>query len=190
MVEKPRIVRNSSVIFLNICVKTFIDLVLNPILIAEFKYVTCVAITTSIYLFIGILSVKMYDKQRSDYFWIESLKRAQFHYAQGKIKNGNIISKFILKRRWFNRVLIGLIFAFKNPGLMVIYLRKGFHKYNGFTGKNIKLHFIMYLLFTNIFWNKIVVLLINPLLKIVGPFLKEVWHIIVELLKLYISINF
>lgn len=190
MIEKPRIVRNSSVILLNICVKTFIDFALNPILIAEFQYITSVTITTIIYLIIGIASVKIYDIHRVDYVWIESLKRAQFHYALGKIKNGNIISKFILKRGWFNRLLIGLIFALKNPGLAVIYLRKGSYKYNGFTEKNIKIHFVLYLLFTNILWNKIVVLLINPLFKIIGHLLKEAWFFFLKLLELYISINF
>lgn len=143
----------------------------------ELGYIRSVIITTLIYLFIGIISIKIYDTHKVDYFWLESLKRAQAKYARSQIKNGSFFYRFILRRGWFNRLAISSVFSLKNPGLTVIYLRKGSYRYNGFSGKNIKLHFAIYLLFANVFWNEIV-LLLAPIFKIIGLFIGKLFEII------------
>lgn len=169
MQKRSRILLFWSIFLLNFCVKGFLDVILNPILIVNFGYWISLLITTSIYLYIGIKSVNIYDFYKVDCLFIETLKKIQFNNKRFESKN--VLIKFILKRSETNKFLLGLLLSFKNPGLVVIYFRDGFNLYNGFSGKNIKLFFALYLLITNIYWNLTVLLGIG-LFKFLWIFVK------------------
>ena len=150
MGRKIKIARFGSIFLLNLIVKEIIDIILTPILIIELGFVVSFTTTVLIYIIIGIISVKIYDNSKVDCLWIEEFKESQY--------NGNLFSKknrltnFIEKWTRKNRKILGLLLSFKNPGLMVVYQRDGFHQYNGFTGKNIKLIFLVNIFLTNVYW--------------------------------------
>lgn len=120
----------------------------------EFGYFLSLLCTTTIYTFIGILSVKVYDYYGIDCLWLEQLKKSQ---CEGDIfDSSNPLIRFIEKWIKKNKKFLGLLLSFKNPGLMVIYYRDGFYQYNGFTGKNIKLIFLVNIVLINLYWNSII----------------------------------
>jgi len=144
------------IFFINMGIKALIDIVLTPYLMMEVGYKSSLLYTTFTYLFIGTISLWIYDYYKIDVFWLESLKKDQFDNA--KIKNKNSLIKFILKQNEATKLLLELVLFFKNPAFWVIYFREGEYLYNGFAGKNIKLHFTYYLLIMNIYWNTMVYL--------------------------------
>ena len=154
MGKQARIVQFGSVFLINLSVKGFIDIILNPILMIEFGYLLSILSTTLIYATIGIISVKLYDLYKIDCLMIESLKESQYNHDQ--ISNKNRLVNLITKWAKRSRPLLGLLLSLKNTGLMVIYRRDGFHLYNGFAGKNIKLVFLINSLLVSIIWNTVV----------------------------------
>ena len=135
----------------NLILKSVIDMILTPILMSEFGFLKSLSITTLIYLIIGIISIRIYDFYKIDFFMIEALKKSQCENSQFCDKS--IIVDIILKWAQKNKIILGLLLASQNLGLVVIYFRDGFYDYNGFCGKNIKLIFFIYLLIINIYWN-------------------------------------
>lgn len=169
-----------SIFLVNLIFKELIDAVLTPFLIIEFGYKITLLTTILIYAFIGIYSVKLYDKKnkekKGDPLKIEALKKAQ---CKGKeIKNKNMIINFILKRNKKNKIILFILGSFKNPGLPVLYLRDGYNLYNGFAGKWIKFYFLLGLLIINFYWVTMVYLGIS--------FWKPIWNLI----KFIIFVNF
>lgn len=150
MGRKIKIARFGSIFLLNIIVKEIIDLILTPILIIELGFVISFITTIFIYLVIGVISVKIYDNSKIDCLWIEEFKESQ-HTGNLFFKENRLIN---LIERWTkkNKILLSLILSFKNTGLMIIYFRDGFHLYNGFTGKNIKLMFLINTIIINVYW--------------------------------------
>lgn len=114
-------------------------------------YWISVSIITFVYIIIGIASVNLYDKYGDDCLMIEYLKEFQFKNNQ-VAKKSRIVS-FITKWSKRSRFLLDLLLSLKNTGLMVIYRRDGFRLYNGFTGKGIKLYFLINSLLVSILWN-------------------------------------
>lgn len=150
--------RRFWIIFLiNMVIKSLIDLWLTPHLMITVGYKSSLLYTTFIYLFIGITSLWIYDYFKTDVFWLESLKKDQLSSTKIKNKNKNHLINFILKNNTA-KSLLELLLYFKNPAFWVVYSRDGNHLYNGFAGKNIKLHFTYYLLIMNIYWNTMVYL--------------------------------
>lgn len=117
----------------------------------EVGYWISVSIITFIYIIIGIASVNLYDRHRDDCLMIEYLKEFQFKNDQ-VIEKSRIVS-FITKWSKRSRFLLDLLLSLKNTGLMVIYRRDGFRLYNGFTGKGIKLSFLINSLLVSVLWN-------------------------------------
>lgn len=140
-----------TIFLINIVVKEFIDFILTPIVFIEFGIFSSFIFSTIVYLFVGIISVVWYDKHKTDCLGLEAFKEAQEKNTQ--IENSNRLIKFILNQTKNNKKKIGLLLSFKNPGLVVIYLRDNHHLYNGFTGKNIKRVFLVNLLLLNLYWN-------------------------------------
>lgn len=154
MGKKAKIARLGSIFLLNIAVKEIIDLVVNPILMFKFGYFFSLITTTLIYILIGIISVKIYDYHKVDCLMIEELKESQHNGTL--IKKENRLIQLIEKWANKNKKLLSLVLSFKNTGLPVVYYRDGFHKYNGFTGKNIKLIFLINSFIVNLYWNTII----------------------------------
>lgn len=150
MKMKIKLARFGSIFILNLIVKEIIDLILTPILIIELGFVVSFLTTVLIYIIIGIVSVNIYDSSKTDCLWIEGLKESQHNGSLFSKKNR--LTKFIEKWMKKNRKLLGLLLSFKNPGLMVVWERDGFSQYNGFTGKNIKLRFLINTIVINIYW--------------------------------------
>lgn len=145
------------VFFINLGIKSAIDFWLTPILIKN-DYLFSLFITTVIYILMGIMSVKLYDKygKGKDPLWVEDLKKFQSEGGHLKYKNKLII--FILKNDKKNEFVLNILLTFKNSGLGVIYKRPGFNLYNGFTGKNTKIFFIFNILVMTLYWNSMVYL--------------------------------
>jgi hypothetical protein len=151
MEARKRITLIGYIFIFNSILKSVIDIILTPVLISEFGFLKSLSITTFIYFLIGIISVKIYDFYKIDFFMIEALKKSQCENNQFYDKS--IIVSIILKWTQKNKIILGLLLACQNVGLVVIYFRDGFYDYNGFCGKNIKLIFFIYLLIINIYWN-------------------------------------
>lgn len=165
-------IRFGSIFFINFGIKEVIDFILTPILMIEFGYILSLLTTTSIYLLIGIASVKIYDRHKQDCLYIEALKKAQ---ADNKpLTKRNKLTEFILSWTKRNKIIFSLLLTFKNPGLFVIYFRDGVNLFNGFAGKNIKIIFLINLLVMNLYWN-FVIYTGTPLWKFIGSFLYRIW---------------
>lgn len=161
---------------INIAIKFIIDMEITPFLIIKHSYIFSFITTNIIYALIGIISVFLYDKFKGDPVMIEALKKHQSE--GGHLKYKNKLIKFILKRNKKNKFILNALLFFKNPGLMVIYHRDGSYLYNGFKGKYIKLLYLIYLLFMNLYWNTMVyfgISIWDPVVKI----LKELffWYL-------------
>lgn len=161
---------------INIAIKFIIDVEITPSLIINYSYFYSFMTTNVIYALIGIISVFLYDKFKGDPVMIEALKKYQ--NEGGHLKHKNKLIKFILKRNKKNKFILNALLFFKNPGLMVIYQRDGSYQYNGFKGKHIRLLYLVYLLFMNLYWNTMVyfgISIWDPILKI----LKELffWYL-------------
>ena len=160
-----------SIFLLNIAVKEIIDFGLNPILMIKFDYVISLIITTIIYVFVGIISVRLYDRKGEDLFGIERNKT----FLQ-KVKRPTIIGRIIAL---FALFVFGLISSLKNTRLPVIIFRDGSNLYNGFSGKYIKLIFLVYALIINVSWN-IFIYLLSPLWIEIGKILKIILFSIIR----------
>lgn len=149
--------RRFWLIFLvNLGIKEFVDLVLTPFFMIEVGPFFSFILTTIIYLFIGIKSLRMYDSRKTDIFWFQELRIAQKNHEQ--IETKNYLIKFVLKKNRKNKFFLGLLLSFKNLALPIIYFRNEEDEFNGFKGKNIKLYFTCYLLITNLSWNLMIFL--------------------------------
>lgn len=172
MVKKFKIARLGSIFLLNIAVKELIDWLLNPILMINLGYVKSLIITTLLYIIIGIISVKLYDKKGEDLFGAEKYKRDKKVSCNSTLINStlNFLKIFIL----------GFILSLKNTGLVVIVFRKGSFLFNGFQGNPIKLIFLIYALFINIIWN-IVIYFCSPFFVMVWEIIKEIFSFIFKM---------
>lgn len=150
MEKKIRIARFGSIFSLNLVIKGIIDLILDPVLVIELGYFISLIISTLIYIIVGIISVKIYDHYRTDCLWIEALKETQYNNEQIPVPNHLI--RFILKWSKKDGIVLRFLLSLKNTGLMVIYYRDGFKLYNGFTGKNLKLLFLINSFIINLYW--------------------------------------
>jgi hypothetical protein len=161
MEEWKKIARLGSIFIINIIFKELIDWLLNPILMIELGYWLSTLITTIIYLIIGFATVRMYDSKKIDSFGFESSKYTRDEWDSKK-NLGQLVMQIFRT---------GFLFYLKNAGLFVIYFRKGPYLYNGFTDKNMRRFFVIYLIFINILWN-ILVLLGISVFKVIFAFLK------------------
>jgi len=143
-----------SIFLLNGIFKGIIDMILIPVLMSKLGYIVSLTLTTLIYLFIGIVTIKIYDFYKIDCLMIEALKKSQ--YNNTPIENNGVIVKLILKWAQKNKIVLEILLASQNTGLVVIYLRDGFYSYNGFYGKNIKLFFFIYSFVISIYWNTVI----------------------------------
>ena len=153
MGKETRIIQSGSILLVNLCIMGLIDGFLIPVLMLEVGYILSVFITTFIFIIIGIISVRLYDLHKTDFLLIESLKESQYNNDQFIEKNR--VVKSITKWSKRSRLLLGLLLSIKNTGLTVLYHRDGFHKYNGFSGKKIKLFFLLNSFIISIFWNTV-----------------------------------
>ena len=148
----------SSIFLFNSILKGIIDMVLIPVLISEIGYLISLLTTTLIYLLVGVISVKIYDFYKVDFLFIETLKKAQYDKNQVIINSPivNLILKWTKKNKLILKLILGLLLASQNIGLVVLYLRDGYYSYDGFVGKNIKLFFFLYSLAMSLYWNTFV----------------------------------
>ena len=152
--EKRKVLRFSSIFLINLSIKESIDDILTPIIIFELGFIKRIIIITAIYIIKGVITVRLYDKYKTDCIMMESLKEAQFNHH--KIEEWNKLIKFIVKKSENNRKKLIFLLSFKNPGLGVLYMRDGFHMYNGFSGKNVIYYFLLNIIVKSIYWNIIV----------------------------------
>ncbi len=175
MEKMKKNIRFGSIFFINLGIKGIIGLIVNPILMIKFDYAISLSITFLIYILIGIFSVKIYDKYRKDCLWIEALKEA-LHKDQGFPQKNKIIKRIL---RWTkrNNTILSLSLSWMNTGLVVIFRRPGFYLYNGFTGRSIKLVFLVNSLIINIYWNTVIFVLV-PIFILLWDILKEItcWY--------------
>lgn len=148
MKEWKKVASLGSFFVVNIIIKELLDWLLNPVLMIELGYWLSTLITTVIYLILGFMTVRLYDSKKIDSFGFEFTKNTREEW--NNIKNlGQLVMELFRT---------GFLFYLKNAGLFVIYFRKGSYLYNGFTDKNMKRFFIMYLIFINILWNMLVLI--------------------------------
>lgn len=150
--EKEKIVRFSSIFLINLGIKGLVDFVLAPFLVIQFDYATCFYALMSIYILVGIISIFMYDKGKKDILFIESLKEAMQKHE--KLLEYNKLIRFIIKKSKGEKKkpLLILLLSFKNPGLAVVYMREGFHLYNGFTNWSIFYFFLVNIFIMNLYF--------------------------------------
>ena len=129
-----------SIIALNFGLNTGIEIKLIPYLILKYGYTNSFLLTIGIFFTIGVVSVILYDLCKKDLFKIEALKEnpSLFYNNSGS----NKLIKFILKWEQKSRLLFIIILSFKNPGLFILYFRKGFFLFNGFSDTRIGLYFL------------------------------------------------
>jgi hypothetical protein len=175
MWEKFNFKRLRSIFLINIAIKETIDFVINPILMIELGYTISLAITTSFYVIIGIISVKLYDKKGEDLFGIETYKQNRI------IKNydNKLIAILMMVVNLFNMFMLGLVSSLKNTGLPVIIFREGSFLFNGFTGNFIKIIFLVYAIIINASWN-VLMYALSPLWIEIGKILKVIFNIIIR----------
>ena len=140
-----------SIFLINLAIKGSIDIGINPILMRDYGFLISILTTTTIYFIVGIVSVLIYDYYGNDFLMIESLKESYF--TGEEIKTTNKVTRLIAKNSKYSKFFLGLFLAIKNPGLMVVYMRKGFYLYNGFAGREVKLLLLLNLLIINMYWN-------------------------------------
>ncbi len=150
--EKERISRFSSIFLINLGIKDLIDFILSPILVIEFDYATCFYLLMSIYILVGIFSVYIYDHNKKDILFMESLKEAM--RQNHKLLEYNRLARFIIKKSKGpkKRPFLILLLSFKNPGLTVLYMREGSYLYNGFTSWIVFYFFIVNIFIMNIYF--------------------------------------
>lgn len=158
MEEWKNIFRLSSFFTINIVAKELIDWGLNYYLMYELHYLLSTLITTAIYLIIGFTTVKLYDDKKKDSFGFEALK-----IDREESDNQNNLGLLVVKI-----IKTSFLFYLKNAGLFVIYFRKGSYLYDGFTDKNMRRFFIIYLVLINILWNILVYLGLSAIEMIFG----------------------
>lgn len=170
MKEKFNFTRLRSIFLVNIAIKGIIDWIINPILIVEFGYVISLITTTLIYVIVGVVSVKLYDKKGEDLFGVEDYKANKITPKRSIL--GHIINFLIMS-------VLGLIFSLKNTGLVVIIFRNGSYLFNGFTGNFIKIIFLVYALIINASWN-ILMYILSPFWIEVGKILKMIFILMIK----------
>ena len=150
--EKEKIARFSSIFLINLGIKGLIDFILAPFLVLRFDYATCFYALMSIYILVGIFSIFIYDKGKKDILFIESLKEAIQKHE--KLLEYNKLIRFIIKKSKGKkkRPFLILLLSFKNPGLAVVYMREGFHLYNGFSNWIIFYFFIINIFIMNLYF--------------------------------------
>lgn len=150
--EKEKIARFSSIFLINLGIKALIDFIVAPFLVVQFDYATCFYLLMSIYVLVGIISIYIYDKDRKDILFIESLKEAMQKHE--KLLEYNKLARFIIKKSKGEkkRPFLILLLSFKNPGLAVLYMRDGFKQYNGFTSWIIFYFFLVNIFIMNIYF--------------------------------------
>lgn len=150
--EKGRVAIFSSVFLINLGIKGLVDFVFAPFLVIRFDYATCFYALMSIYVLVGIISIFMYDRGKKDILFIESLKEATQKHE--KLLEYNKLIHFIIKKSKGDKKkpLLILLLSFKNPGLAVVYMRDGFHLYNGFTNWNIFYFFLVNIFIMNLYF--------------------------------------
>ena len=129
-----------SIIALNFGLNTVIEVEIIPRLILKYGYLNSFLVTMVIFFIIGVVSVTLYDIHKKDIFKIEALKEnpSLFYNNSGS----NKLIKFILKWEQKSRLLFIIILSFKNPGLFVLYFRKGVFLFNGFSDRKIGIYFL------------------------------------------------
>lgn len=161
MREWKNIARLGSFFVINIIIKEILDWLLNPILMIELHYWLSTLITTTIYLIIGFVTVRRYDSKETDSFGFEAIKGTR-EELNNKKNLGQLVMEIFRT---------GFLFYLKNAGLFVIYFRKGSNLYDGFTDKNMRNFFLIYLVLINILWNVLVLLGIS-VFRIIFAFFK------------------
>gem|GEM_PF-4695846 len=175
MEKKMKIIRFSSIFFVNLGVKEVIDAILTPWMMVELGYLITLTIMIMIYILIGIISIQIYDRFGTDCLWIEEYKHSQ---SKGvTITPENRLIRFIEKWAKKSEKLLGLLLSFKNPGLYVIFFRNGSYLFNGFTGKNIKIIFLVNIIIINIYWS-IIIFTGIPLFVFIWDIIKKFWGLL------------
>ena len=129
-----------SIIALNFGLNTAIEIKLIPYLILKYGYINSFLLIIGIFFTIGVVSVILYDLYKEDIFKIEALKENPSHFYNNS--GSNKLIKFILKWEQKSRLLFIIILSFKNPGFFILYFRKGFFLFNGFSDIRIGLYFL------------------------------------------------
>lgn len=155
-IKDPEVRLFSYIFIINLIIKLFIDYIITPPLMGKVGYWYCLLITSFIYIFIGFISLQLYDFYKIDCLKIELLKKTQYTKDQKDYRNN--FAKFILDRNIENKIFFSVLLAAKNPGLVVIYLREGYDKYNGFTTTYIKTLFVVSPIIISIGWNTLILL--------------------------------
>lgn len=87
---------------------------------------------------IRTLIILIYDKIKIDWLSIERFKTNK----ENKGKENNLIKRMRRLKEISGWVLMSVLFV-AEPVVLVLYIRPGFNKWNGFKGKNVKLLFIV-----------------------------------------------
>jgi hypothetical protein len=150
--EKEKIARFSSIFLINLGIKGLIDLIIAPFLVIQFDYPTCFCLLMIIYILVGIISIYIYDSGKKDILFVESLKEAMNKHE--KFLEYNRLVRLIVKKSKGKkkRPLLILLLSFKNPGLAVIFMRKGTFLYNGFTSWVVFYFFLVNIFIMNLYF--------------------------------------
>lgn len=134
----------------NAALKLLIDYPLNYRLMIEFGYRKSFIITSLIYIFIGLISVVIHDWIGKDIIFMRKWRENQKKITAYK----NPFVKFLMKRSFFNKLVICFGLSFKNLGLLILYLRKK----NGNWVDTIVLgfYFLIAAVSINLYWNAMV----------------------------------
>ena len=163
---RKNIAQFGTIFLINLAVKEFIDLVINPILMFYTKYFISTIITIIIYIIFGIISVKIYDYYKERFSVIEINKK-----TSDIIQNENVNSLITLIKKYLRYIktfFFELFLSMQNPGLFVLYRRDESGIRTGFQGKNVKLMFVIYIIIINIAWNAIILIIIKAIKDLFG----------------------
>lgn len=152
METKKKVVRFGTIFLLNLGVKMAIDGPLNTELMINLGYLISLILSILIYVIIGIVSVKIYDKYGNNSLGLEFIKESLSKEEEVQITNPLI--RFIVNiRKKSSNFILGILLSAKNPGLFVVLYRKVPCLYNGFPGIKIKWCFFRNIILVETYWN-------------------------------------
>ena len=155
METKKRVVRFGTIFLLNLGVKMAIDGPLSTELMINLGYLISLMLSILIYVIIGIVSVKIYDRHGDNSLGLEFIKESLSKEEEVQITNPLI--KFIVNiRKKSGNFILGILLSAKNPGLFVVLYRKVPCLYDGFPEVKIKWCFFRNIILVETYWNTIV----------------------------------
>ncbi len=102
---------------------------LSPWVVMHNEFFTSILLLTSISIVLGLACIAVYDKTKTDWLLIESLKEAHCRNTVNELQNR--ITRFIIKWSKKGKGLLVVVLVLWDPAIAVLYCRSGYGLYNG-----------------------------------------------------------